>query len=451
MKTKGRIINILIVLSLVVAMLPTPAQEAFAQDDDGQSAWGEFLNPDGSINWNNLTYLGEVSEPVDWMNIDIPGGIQIPLGKARYNRYITPSGNVLVLPSPATMFMSFLKPGESGLEANPPHMLSNGHSILSMLATDYIDFDQLQELGYVSPAEFFQAVIDGQVNIWSVVSPNFLFEILQMTLDAGYLVTTLWLYLHGEECATIPGGCPPGIDDPENPQIPPPPTACPQPSLTSDPVHASGEKVAPLNPIVIGQDPERRGVDLNIQVSIPPVIFTWHETITTYTCRYEAGGEGEGCPGPGYRYQQVIGEDGSPTTWDSSMEDNGNWQVITNVDCIRHVEVFTDYLAYAYLRVNLSPESRQWILTHLAKAYPGARLKRPDWQFTFQGPGSLDGGGAVSWSQLIPRIQFSDPGQYTMRLVGLTTGTTVSTPRSFDLPLNPFSVDMLRVTLVEAP
>ena len=450
MKIKGRILNYLIVLSLVVTMLPSSALVVFAQDDDGQSAWGEFLNPDGSINWNNLTYLGEVSESVDWMKIDIPGGIQIPLGKARYNRYITPSGNVLVLPSPATMFMSFMKPGESGLEANPPHMLGNGHSILAMLATDYINFEQLQEMGYISPAEFFQAVIDGQVNIWSVVSPNFLFEILQMTLDSGYLVTTLWLYLHGIDCTTIPGDCPPEIIDPIEP--PPPPTsACPQPSIISDPVNASGEKVAPLNPIVIGQDPEKRGVDLNIQVTIPPVIFTWYETVTTYTCRYEAGGEGEGCPGPGNRYQQVIGEDGSPTTWDSSMEDNSDWQVITNVACIRHVEVFSDYLAYAYLRVNLAPESRHWILTHLAKAYPGARLKRPDWQFTFQGPGNPDGSGAVSWSQLIPNIQFSDPGHYTMRMVGRTTGTPISAPRFFDLPLNQFSVDMLRVTLIEAP
>ncbi len=68
------------------------------------------------------------------MNVEIPGGIQVPLGQAVYNRYLTPSGNVLVLPSPATMFMTFLHAETSGFIANTPEMLSSGQSMLAMLA-----------------------------------------------------------------------------------------------------------------------------------------------------------------------------------------------------------------------------------------------------------------------------------------------------------------------------
>src|SRR3990172_2312639 len=194
MNPNSRIFLGIIYASLILAILIYPTLSAFAQE--GESPWGEFLNPDGSINWANLTYLGEVSEPADWMSIEIPGGIRVPLGQATYNRYLTPSGNVLVLPSPATMFMTFLHPEASGFAANPPEMLGSGHSVLAMLAADYIDVEDLQALGYIDPAEFFRAVIEGRENIWSVVSPNFLIEITRMTLDAGYLVTALWLYLN---------------------------------------------------------------------------------------------------------------------------------------------------------------------------------------------------------------------------------------------------------------
>ena len=71
---------------LLLAVLLHPLTSGFAQSSS--SPWGEFLNPDGSINWANLTYLGETAEPADWMQVEIPGGIQVPLGQATYNRYL---------------------------------------------------------------------------------------------------------------------------------------------------------------------------------------------------------------------------------------------------------------------------------------------------------------------------------------------------------------------------
>ncbi len=57
MKPYSRSLLGLVAVSLILASLIQPFPSVLAQD--GASPWGEFLNPDGSINWANLTYLGE--------------------------------------------------------------------------------------------------------------------------------------------------------------------------------------------------------------------------------------------------------------------------------------------------------------------------------------------------------------------------------------------------------
>ena len=106
MKRFRNIILALVILSLLAFPLPAIA--------DGESPWGEILNPDGSIRWDLLSDLGTVSESADWMDITLPGGMVLDLD-ATYHRYQTPSGNILVLPSPATLFFMAMHPVESGL------------------------------------------------------------------------------------------------------------------------------------------------------------------------------------------------------------------------------------------------------------------------------------------------------------------------------------------------
>ena len=83
------------------------------------------------------------------------------------NRYQTPSGNILVLPSPATLFFMAMHPVESGL-SGADSMLGDGAAILAMLVGPSLNSEQLAQLatmGYTDPQAFFQAVIDGQANI----------------------------------------------------------------------------------------------------------------------------------------------------------------------------------------------------------------------------------------------------------------------------------------------
>lgn len=456
MKPIWRVLLGLLLISSLLIIASQPLIRSFAQQ--GESDWGEFLNPDGSINWANLTYLGDTSEPAQWMNVEFPGGIQIPLGEAHYSRYVTPSGNVLVLPSPATMFMTFLHPDESGFTANPPQMLSSGAQILSALTTGFVDLQQVQALGYVDPMAFFQAVIDGQENIWSVVLPTFLIEIAHMSIDSGFLVTGIWLYLSGINCDEIPGGCPisllltPTPGGPGGTPTPPPSSGdCPQVRIQTEAITARGEKIAPLHPVVVGQDVERRGADVEVQVTIPPVIFTWYEAVEREVCSYTATGEGSGCPGPANRYDQVLNGAGHETEWSPLMENNRYWLDEIETECIEHTELFPDYLNTAALSVQLNGDSRVWIQTSLAQAYPGAHLIHPDWAFTLYGPGDPGANGTVHFAQILQNLPFADPGVYEMRLNGRTMGTLVSSPRTFTLSLSEFTVELLRVTLIEMP
>jgi hypothetical protein len=125
--------------------------------------------------------------------------------------------------------------------------------------------------------------------------------------------------------------------------------------------------------------------------------------------------------------------------------------VDTWYECIEHIQVFPDYLASAQVSINLTPESRAWILTDLAQAYPGAHLLHPDFQFSFGGPGSVLGDKSVFWTTTIPSIQTADPGNYTTTVTVRTTGTPVSAPRQARVGIGQFTVELVQVTLIEQP
>jgi hypothetical protein len=106
-------------------------------------------------------------------------------------------------------------------------------------------------------------------------------------------------------------------------------------------------------------------------------------------------------------------------------------------------------MASARVSVNLTQDSRAWILTDLAQAYPGAHLLHPDFAFLFSGPGLLLGDQSVSWTTTIPNIQTADPGNYSTTVTVRTTGTAVSAPRQAQIGIGQFPVELVEVTLIE--
>jgi hypothetical protein len=405
------------ILTLVIVTLIASPLRASADDE---APWSEILNPDGSIRWELLSDLGSVSEPADWMDITLPGGMVVDLD-ATYHRYQTPSGNILVLPSPATLFFMALNPTESGL-AGAESMLGNGAAILAMLVGPSLSTDQLTQLatmGYTDPQAFFQAVIDGQENIWSIVNFTYLFDILRMSFNSGFLVNALLLYLNGvEDCANIPGGCAGLVIDCTDGDCGPETQVCPAPTISQAPATLTIQKIAPENPLVVGQDPERRGADIQVSVSIPPVIFTWYRQVQDPpTCEYTADGDGEGCPGPGSQYDN---------DWVYTMENNPNYEVVEGeIHCIQHVEILPEPITDIQANAQLSPESRYWILNDLASKYYEAYIHQPRFDLL---PGmatvntSYGGNGTCTAEAFIPNVPFADPGAFDLRLWVYTAG-----------------------------
>ncbi len=79
------LMSFLILLGLTASFLPGAAQ---AQTDD-PSPWGEVVDENGNIRFDNLTDLGETTEAAEWMDIPLPFGQEIDLD-ANYHRYQTP-------------------------------------------------------------------------------------------------------------------------------------------------------------------------------------------------------------------------------------------------------------------------------------------------------------------------------------------------------------------------
>jgi hypothetical protein len=418
MKLSRLFIALLLVIVLTSASIPAKAGSS--------SPWGEILNPDGTIKWSSLKDLGTTSQPASWMDLTLPGGIALNLD-ATYHRFQTPSGNILVLPSPATLFFMAQHPKESGL-IGASSMLGDGAAILSMLLSPSLSAAQLAQIaskGFVDPKQFFQAVIDGKENIWSIVNFNYLFDIMKMSFSSGFLVNALILYINGvSNCASIPGGCSGVV---QNPNGPPEASVCPAPTTSQKPAVLDIQKMAPEKPLVVGQDPAKRGADVQLSVTIPPLIFTWYQEIQDPpVCRFAGDGSGKGCAGPGSRYKAVKDANGNSISWSPSMENNPNWRSIDGaIHCIKHVDTVPEPILSVQSTATLSPESRSWILGHLASVYYGAYIHRAAFDLVpgmGQATGGCGGDGVCSAAVLIPRIPFADPGTFSLQMWVYTAG-----------------------------
>jgi len=421
MKTRYKLVLLVLILSSFLVNLFT-----FAKADQlhQENPWGEVIDAKGNILYSNLTDLGEIHVQVDWMP-------NVPFidGQATYHRYLTPSGNVVVMPSASTLFFMAIHPNDSGLN-NASSLLGNGLGVFETMLAGYVTPADLTGLGYSSPEDFYQAVIDGKVNIFTFdFMGNFIWDLLTSSLADQNLYTMLLLYTSGN-CDAVPGGCPPRVATPPTP----PPSTCSTPFIQTNPIQVTGGKIAPPNPVVIGQDPERRGVDVKINVLIPPVVYHFFVAIRhdDPICVLDSTSHGSGC---------------------SKHPADSYWKTVIHTwyECVEHIQVFPDRLNSVQVSISLTQDSRTWILTDLAQAYPGAHLLHPDFSYSFPGPGSLLGDQSVTWTTILPRIQTADPGDYATSVLVRTTGTPVSAPRQVQISIGQFTVKLVRVTLIEQP
>ena len=458
------------------------AQGEIDGGDDGGGepgpGWAEILDADGAILLDQLNYVGSVTSEPEWMAIQIGGGIDIQL-EAHFEQYITPSGQVLMLPSPGTVLMmanSLSNPDSDYVTQSLGTYTNSWFLGTQISATDTASGSvaELVSTGvrsgdfefFSQPDQFYEYIGSGGSDAASWTTLEAFTSLMTLSWQNQFPVIAMLLF---ESCAAVPEGCTAigealvkernqalpstaGSGDGGDPANSPLQLEdCPPARLESQPIQigsqapqGSGGKLAPALPVVVGQDPEQRGVDIQVQVTVPPVIYTWYEAVPVieWACVPALNAAGAGCPGPAGRY--------ADDDWHPSRVQNSAWREVLqfSVDCIQHVEVYSDPIAEVGIRLSLSAESRAYITGHLAEVYPGLRLHQPDFSFSLPGPGSLREHHII-WQQVLQQIPVADPGLWQVSVTAQTSGTPVSPGRVSSAGLGAFTVDSIRVSLVQ--
>lgn len=395
-----------LLLALLALLIPVNVN---AQEED---PWNEVFLSDGNLN-PDLIDLGVTTDHPEWMSMDLSFGQTIDL-EANYHRYQTASGNIVVLPSASTLFFMAMNPQTSGLSSTYGG-LGNGLggviSFLGLVAGDNLDWSRIQadHPEYTQPNQFWNAVLNGQQDVWTYFSGwGFITTLLQMSWDDTALRSVYLLYMNGIlDCVSLPGGCS-GIVTP-----PPPARQCPEPTVRLQQPVLLIQKTAPSNPLVVGQDPEtRRGADIQARVSIPPVIFTWYEPIYEERdiCRAVRVGETADCN----------------TGLGSSVKDGVSDTILVFKECRTHVERLPDPVASLQARATLDAASQSWITSKLGQTHYEAFIHQANFAL-IPGLGSwtggCDGSGTCMATGQALRVPVADPGTFLLRLDVVTTGT----------------------------
>ena len=420
---KSRFAFALILLTWLFLSVPP------AHAQDGGSAWGEVVNSDGSINYGGMTDNGVVTKPESFMpTVPIFGQID-----AEYHSYTTESGNQVLMPSASTLFFMAMD-GSSALYTNP----SMGTAGLSAASAGdgtstvgaafvgkafgllFGSTDASQFGGSNASQDFFPDLISGQQNLWELGPSglgNLLGSFLSTSLQDGNLYTYMIL-MPPDACGST-AGC---AALPAVPETPPPPTdepppafdpgkmECPAPQVIPGQISFGGSKTAPEYPLVVGQDPDKRGVDFSFHASVAPTRYITYRLIVEYGCD----------PGPcrpGER-REVVG-----------------------YHCAAQTQVFEECIESASGRISLSQTSREWILDELAIRYPEAYLHDPDM--------NVSSSGGCEWSDSPGNVPVADPGYWNVYARGSTSGTPVSGPRSFGGKVDEFQAWLKEIAIIK--
>ena len=217
-------------------------------------------------------------------------------------------------------------------------------------------------MSQVDADKFADAAVNGD-DAWSLFSPgtdimNFFNLSLKLSQEDGNLYLLALVY---ETCASSPAGCPaelcaanpvacglPATVVPVATETPEPPRTCPGPSISQASPVLSIVPSEPPYPLAVGQDPDKRGVDISGSISIPPVVLTWYEPEYESVERCSALGAGQ---------------------TSNCTRANGEPGVLENErrlkECKVHRENLPERINTVTARAELSAESRDWIINRV--------------------------------------------------------------------------------------
>lgn len=407
-------------MSILLLFHPVHAQEEMPENGDDSSVWGEVVTVNGILLFDEMIDLGVIQQDVTWMEASIMGNDVLD---ATYHVYQTSNGNMVYLPDAMTLAYMAASPAESGF-ANAS-MLAEGDGIkISTLgtivggdvpSTESMDSELVEILSkaWSNPENFFYDVLNGKSPAFTGIGEstmNALIRLLSVSYEDLNYYTAILVF---DDCTVSPLGC---LDVQSTPtplptQIPTivptqtPPKGCPASQVTTQSIQATIELVAPEYPLVVGQDPERRGADIMVDVMIPPTTYTYYVRV------------------PIFEEQCVLDE----STNMYSCED-----VIIDWKCEKQVKVYSDPIADVIATANLTQDSREWIENGLSESWYEANVQQPNHSLipglqTFSS--SCNQLSQCGMSQFIANIPFVDPGYYNLGLSIWTMGTPVSSPR----------------------
>lgn len=420
---------------LLLAVITSSAALSFnvsASPNAQDSAWGEVVNNDGSINYGGMTDNGVVTVQNESFMPTIPftGGQKV---EAEYHVYTTESGNQVLMPTATTLFF-MATDSNSALYTNPsmgttPIGISGaesgqGNTLVGIAALGNLFSSDIQS-GSSYDSSFFNSVIGGEQDIWQVLPSgigDLFFSFMDTSLQDGSLYTYMIMIPPGA-CGSSPAGCTPEqltLLTPPPPTEPPPtevpPIDCPAPQVIPGKITFDGEKIAPNYPLVVGQDPDKRGVDFRFSASVAPTIYITYVRVADYECVDSPGASDNGC-GPGQRSE------------------------LTGYHCEKHSQSFDECIESAQGSARLTQTSREWILNELSVRYPEAYLHQPAFSF-----GSSSD---CSWSDVVEEVQIADPGYWDLFVRGSTSGTPVSGPRSFGGKVDTFEAWLKEIAIIK--
>jgi hypothetical protein len=212
-----------------------------------------------------------------------------------------------------------------------------------------------------------------------------------------------------------PGGPtpPPFIWIPVYPLVP----TCSHYAIIPGSIGAVAKHTAPPHPVVLGQDDQKRGVDLWWELTIGPTVEEW-ETL-------EVTGYGKQC-NPFNPNDCVIYEE---------------------YGCEMHRNYYCEPIAEAKATATLSAASKEWILGEISYKYPGATLKNPGFGYSEPAVGGCAGTTYV-WTIEQEEVPVEDPGNWDLSIIGITRGTPVSGGRNFNVAGGCFPAYLIDTTII---
>ena len=407
---------------------PTNPQPAV----DPNSSWGQVVDSNGNIQYSNLTDGGVVQQQANWMPSIL--GVSMP---ATYHVYYTQSGDTIVMPSAITLMAMAADPQESGFSAAASSMGTSGVADMTSQNNGGMNVVGLAAVGTLIGAlegnvsigapttsaatNFFQQIAAGATDL-SQLAPNgwtnFLQSISQNDTTDGAIYTYMLMYT-SDQCSGVPGGCTAQNLPPAPPPAAtnPPPANCPGPSVHPGAISDGGSKTYPPYPLVVGQDPNKTGVDLAFHASVAPTIYIYYVQVPIRSCASgpDSGG-GYNCGG------------------------GSGHMVTTGFRCVQQSRSYNECIASASGSISLTSASRAWILNTLSLQYPETYIHKPFFGF---------GGSGCAWSASGKSVQIDDPGTWDIAISGRTSGTPVSGPRGFSGGGSPFDVWLKEVEIIK--